>query len=248
MPDVHYENPKLAAIYELDSGWAEDNDFYLSLAGPPPRTILDLGCGTGLLCDAYAARGHEVTGADPSPAMLAVARGKPHAGKVDWVQSFAQDYQSTKRFDLITMTGHAFQVLLDDADILATFAAMRQHLKPAGVIAFESRNPAIDWANAWRYDIVLKAPGATIVETRHVLARETDRMTFELRYRFPDEVLVSRSELRFLPSPSIERLLNASGLRVQKLLGDWDGSVFDPAASREMIFIVQHHRAPPARP
>lgn len=47
MPDEHYENPKLAAIYDLFSGCSPDRDFYQSLAGAPPQTVLDLGCGTG---------------------------------------------------------------------------------------------------------------------------------------------------------------------------------------------------------
>ena len=35
MPDDHYENPRLAEIYDVSSPWSIDRDFYLSLAGPP---------------------------------------------------------------------------------------------------------------------------------------------------------------------------------------------------------------------
>jgi hypothetical protein len=40
MPDKHYLNWKLAEIYDLDSPWSIDRDFYLSLAGAPPQRIL----------------------------------------------------------------------------------------------------------------------------------------------------------------------------------------------------------------
>src|ERR1044072_3441394 len=90
MPDKHYENSKLVEIYDLDSPWSIDRNFYLSLAGMPPQKILDLGCGTGLLTDAYAVQGHEVTGVDPSPAMLEAARRKPHGHQIEWVESSAQ--------------------------------------------------------------------------------------------------------------------------------------------------------------
>ncbi len=83
MLDKHYKNSRLAEIYDLDSPWSIDRDFYFSLAGIPSQKILDLGCGTGLLCDAYAAEGHNVTGVDPSSAMLEVARRKPHGKKID---------------------------------------------------------------------------------------------------------------------------------------------------------------------
>jgi 2-polyprenyl-3-methyl-5-hydroxy-6-metoxy-1,4-benzoquinol methylase len=117
MVDNHYDDPRLAEVYDFDSPWSIDREFYLSLAGSSPQNILDLGCGTGLLCDAFAAKGHQVTGVDPSPAMLAVARRKPHGDKIQWMQAQAQaqSYASAKRFDLIIMTGHAFQVLLNDA-------------------------------------------------------------------------------------------------------------------------------------
>lgn len=194
MPDEHYENPKLAAVYDVFCPWGVDRDFYLSLTGAPPQHVLDLGCGTGLLCEAYAARGHIVTGADPTPAMLQVARQKPHGSQIEWVQAFAQAFRSERRFDLIIMTGHAFQIMLSDDDVLATLTTMRRHLKPSGRAVFESRNPAIDWAAEWNGTSELTHAGVTIRETTEVLSRVGDRVTFEQRYQFPDETLVSFSD------------------------------------------------------
>ena len=243
MPDLHYENPELSALYELDSGWSADLDFYLALAGgrstAAPKRILDLGCGTGLLANAYAALGHAVTAVDPAQAMLDVARRKPNGEKVEWVQSSAQAFRSDQRFDLIVMTGHAFQVLLEDDDILATFATMRKHLAPGGRIVFETRNPTIDWRNWWVDDIDLPLDGMIVRESRRFLSMENNRMSFELHYSFPNKVLVSASELLFLPRTAIEERLTASGLQVENVLGDWDGRPFDAAVSHEMIFTVR---------
>ena len=185
MADNHYENPKLAEIYDLDSPWSVDREFYLLLAGPPPQRILDLGCGTGLLCNAYAAKGHHVTGVDPARAMLEIGRRKPFGNQIAWIQSFAQSFQSDDLFDLIIMTGHAFQTLLTDADVLAAFATMRKHLHPGGCVAFESRNPAIDWPSEWNYHMVLELSGGNVHESRQFLTMESDRMMFDLRYEFP---------------------------------------------------------------
>ncbi len=239
MPDVHYVNPKLADIYDLDSPWSIDRDFYLSLAGSSQQTILDLGCGTGLLCDAYAANGHVVTGVDPSLAMLDVGRRKPHGDQIEWVQSFAQSYRSDKLFDLIIMTGHAFQVLLEDIDVLSTFSVMRAHLKPEGRAVFESRNPLIDWASEWNYDLDFECPSGSVHESRRFIEMKKDRMIFELRYEFQDERVVSVSELRFLSRNDIEERLTAQSLHINQLCGDWDGKPFDEKTSREMIFMVQ---------
>ena len=239
MPDKHYENSKLVEIYDLDSPWSIDRDFYLSLAGMPPQRILDLGCGTGLLTDAYAVQGHEVTGVDPSPAMLEMARRKPHGHQIEWVESFAQSYQSETRFDLIVMTGHAFQALLDDSDIMATLGVMRRHLKQTGRVVFESRNPSIDWANRWNYEMVFEHGGEIVRESRRFIKLENSRMTFELLYEFPDESIVSTSELRFLSRGEIEERVIASGLHVDKLFGGWHFERFDEASSPEMIFFLR---------
>jgi SAM-dependent methyltransferase len=217
MLDPQYVNPKLVELYDLACGWSADRDFYLSLAGPSRQRILDLGCGTGVLCDAFAARNHAVTGVDPASSMLDVARRKPHGEDVEWVQSSAQTYLSEKRFDLIIMTGHAFQVLLSDDDVLAAFTTMRMHLSPDGFTAFESRNPAIDWKSKWDYDIDLGSRGSPVRTTRRFLAMKDDRLTFELRYEFPDEKLVSPSVLRFLSRRDIEERLVASGLQIENI-------------------------------
>lgn len=239
MPDIHYENPRLAAIYDLDSGWSDDRDFYLSLAAESPQRILDLGCGTGLLCDAYAERGHEVTGVDPSAAMLDVARRKRHGSRIEWVQSCAQTFESKKTFDLVIMTGHAFQVLLEDADVRNTFCSVKKLLNASGQFVFESRNPSIDWAGKWNYEMEIQLPHEKVIESRQFLSLENSRMTFELKYQFQDETLLSLSELRFSGPDEIETQVSAAGLKVEKILGDWVGGPFSSALSEEMIFVVK---------
>ena len=239
MLDAHYVNPRLVELYDIDSGWSVDRTFYLALAGAERKSILDLGCGTGLMCEAYAKRGHDVTGVDPSEAMLAVAQRKPHGASIEWVRSTSQDYCSEKRFDLIIMTGHAFQVLLKDEDIAAALTVMRQHLKPDGRAVFESRNPAIDWAKEWAGERVLEHNGQKVRLTNPVTASIGDRVFFESRFHFPDEYLVSKSELRFLSKQGIEERLAAAGLIVESLFGDWGETLFDPQISKEMIFFAR---------
>src|SRR6516164_7102590 len=104
---MDYQHTRIAEIYDLINPRAQDTDFYLSLAGLHPVSVLDLGCGTGTLCCAFAERGHRVTGVDPAAAMLVVARRKPHAEQVEWVETSAQSYKVDRRFDLVAMTGHA---------------------------------------------------------------------------------------------------------------------------------------------
>lgn len=238
-PDLHYTEPRLARLYDQDCGWGPDSAFYLSLAATGPTEILDLGCGTGILSHAYAALGHRVTAVDPAPAMLTVAREKPLAGRISWVGSPAQSFQSDRRFDLIVMTGHAFQVLLTDADIAATLRVMRDHLAPGGRIVFETRNPVIDWATRWNGATRLHTfEGQTVRQAHLVRSVSRERITFDTIYTFPDACLTSTSTLQFATHDHIVAHLVAAGLRVRSVFGDWNSGPFDLLTSDEMIFIV----------
>jgi len=44
---VDYVNSRLAAAYDSLNPLAESERFYVDLAGAAPKTILDIGCGTG---------------------------------------------------------------------------------------------------------------------------------------------------------------------------------------------------------
>jgi ubiquinone/menaquinone biosynthesis C-methylase UbiE len=50
------------------------------------RSVLDAGCGTGNWASMLAERGFEVAGLDPAAASLDVARAKPGAQRVQWIQ------------------------------------------------------------------------------------------------------------------------------------------------------------------
>ncbi|RIK43468.1 MAG: hypothetical protein DCC55_05780 [Chloroflexi bacterium] len=48
--DQHYVDPRLVELYDIENTCGGDTDFYVCLAADlDARTILDLGCGTGLL-------------------------------------------------------------------------------------------------------------------------------------------------------------------------------------------------------
>jgi len=238
---MDYQDSRIAEIYEAANPRARDTDFYLSLAGTNPSSVLDLGCGTGTLGCALAERGHRVIGVDPSAAMLAVARRKPHSEKVEWIECSAQDYSSDRRFDLIVMTGHAFQVLLTDEDALAALQTMRNHLNEHGRIAFETRNPRLDWAGEWanRPPRTLMLSGVEISETLEITARHGEFISFVTHFCFPRETLTTNSRLRFPSREKIEELLRRSGLEPVDVFGDWDTSPFDATRSREIIFVAR---------
>ena len=235
---MDYHDAQIAAIYELANPLAQDADFYLSLIGQQSCSVLDLGCGTGALCCALAERGHRVTGVDPAAAMLAVARSKRYAERVEWIECSAQAYRSQRKFDLIVMTGHTFQVLLTDEDVTAALQTMHLHLKQRGRAAFETRNPSIDWMGEWRARSRTLSDGQ-IMETLHITRADGEFISFQTSYRLSDGTVTTNSTLRFPSLEHVQALITRSGLQVHDVFGDWNAGPFEGVRSREMIFVTE---------
>ena len=236
---MDYQDAQIAEIYDVANPLGRDGEFYIAMAGGRPLRVLDLGCGTGTLCCALAKRGHVVTGVDPAREMLAVARRKPFADRVERVESSAQKYRSERRFDLIVMTGHAFQCLLTDEDVLAVFGTMERHLAEGGRVAFETRNPRVDWAALWaeKAPVVHTVNGERVVETVEVTGQEGEFVSFTTHFQFANKTVATSSRLRFLSREHVEELVGRAGLVVSEVFGDWEGGVFEEERSREVIFV-----------
>jgi SAM-dependent methyltransferase len=241
--DAHYVDPRLVDLYDLDNPRGADTDFYLGLAADlDAHRILDLGCGTGLLTRELATPGRQVTGVDPAPAMLAYARRQPGADRVQWIEGDASAL-GTSAADLLVMTGNVAQVFLDDADWLATLAAIHAALHPGGCLAFESRNPEDRawerWNRAASYS-KSDSPSGPMESWLDLVNVGEGRVTFEGHNVFlsTGEVVVVRSELRFRRAEELTRTLTDSGFTVEHVYGDWDkGPLLN--TSRVMIFVAR---------
>jgi SAM-dependent methyltransferase len=221
---------------------AQDTEFYLDLAGTKPKTILDMGCGTGLLAATLAGRGYSVTGADPAHAMLTIARQRQNGDKVRWVETDAASLHLDTRFDLIVMTGHVFQVFLEDDAIRAVLANLRRLLAPRGRLAFETRNPAVREWEDWTPDKTrsrVEVDGLGAMDVHHDIAVVLGPLvTFETHFRFAaDDLVVTPVTLRFMDRKELAGFLDGAGFAKLAWYGDWDRSPCGPT-SPEIIVVA----------
>ncbi|WP_329115353.1 class I SAM-dependent methyltransferase [Streptomyces sp. NBC_01465] len=243
MADDQFTDPELAALYDtLNSSEPRDDfAFYLPLI-MSAQAVLDVGCGTGTLLHDARRAGHTgaLVGLDPAPAMLERARAHPD---IQWMLGTLGSAAWDQEFDLVVMSGHAFQVFVEDDELRSALQGIRTSLKPGGRFAFETRNPAVRGWERWDKEYsseVQDASGATI---RTVCAVETpvtgDRVTFTTTYTGPawPEPQVSRSTLRFLDPDVLLAHLAAAGLVIVEQYGDWDRTPLTPS-SPEIITIA----------
>jgi 2-polyprenyl-6-hydroxyphenyl methylase/3-demethylubiquinone-9 3-methyltransferase len=107
------------------------------------KIVLDVGCGGGILSEAMAALGSEVTGIDAGKASLAVARLhlKESGLQVDYRQATVEEYAATHPagFDVIT----CLELLEHVPQPSSVVGACKDMVKPGGDIFFATlnRNP-----------------------------------------------------------------------------------------------------------
>jgi len=239
-----YSDDAIARLYDHFNGWGQDNEFYLALARETGGPVLDLGCGTGLAAVRMAAEGFEVTGADPSLSMLAVARSREGTERVRWVHATGQNLDLPQRFALIYMTGHAFQALLTDEDAVAVLRNAGRHLAPGGRLAFDTRNPSVrEWLtwNAREWREVRQIPEHGLVEESGEADHDsaTGIVAIDHVYRFLDhgKERHARSRIRFIDQPHLAGLIAEAGLAATEFYGWWDRTPFGPE-SQEIIAVM----------
>ena len=225
MNEAEFNHPRLVAVYDADCGWAEDDDFFVSVAGRAGSRVLDLGCGTGRLAVALAAAGRQVTGVDPARASLDAARVKPGADRVTWVEGTSHDLPSAA-FDVAVMTSHVAQFLVDDEEWGRTLADLHRALVPGGLLAFDARDPDDrrweKWNRTDSWHPVTLTDGSRVEAFVDVTERVGDVVSFVWTYRFEDgSELTSEATLRFRGESLLRETLAAHGFTVEAVYGGW---------------------------
>lgn len=177
-------------LHDINPTRAAYIDQHINVAG---KTVLDVGCGGGILTEALAQRGAHVTGIDMTEAPLKVAQLHALENELDNVtyrqmtaESLAEERPG--QFDVIT----CLEMLEHVPDPTSVIQAVHTMLKPGGLAFFSTinRNPKA-WAMA-------------IVGAEYVL-RLLPKGTHEYRK------LIRPSELK--------RWAEASGLQVTEFKG-----------------------------
>lgn len=243
MVDRHYSEARLAELYDLLAQWGEPDDhFYLPLV-MAAATVLDVGCGTGQLLRVARDAGHggRLVGLDPASAMLDVARTRTD---IEWIQGDLSTVRWDREFELVVMTGHAFQVFVEDEHIREALAAIRTALTEGGRFAFETRNPLARRWETWTPDhaveIVNSAGDAVRYWNEVELPVEGEIVRFTSVYTSPawEQPELSWSTLRFLDADALAGFLSDAGLAIEAQFGDWDRSPLS-ATGPEIITIAR---------
>jgi SAM-dependent methyltransferase len=244
MVDRAFSDATLAELYDRQHPGERRRDFafYSSLV-MSAESVLDVGCGTGELLRRARDAGHtgRLCGLDPAEAMLDQARSRPD---IDWVLGDLPSVAWQREFDFVVMTGHAFQVFVEDDELRTSLASVRSALTENGRFAFETRNPLARGWEGWtpgNMEEFTAADGAVVRVWHEVETPVQGKLVrFTTTFTSPgwDRPQTSRSTLRFLDTESLADFLTDAGLVIEEQFGDWDRAPLTDA-SPEIITIAR---------
>jgi ubiquinone/menaquinone biosynthesis C-methylase UbiE len=252
-PDT-YIFDRFARFYDDDYRHYDDDIETIAMVtaecGDP---ILELGCGTGRVLLPLAAAGHTITGVDISSALLARAADKlkqQHlTGQVHLLQADLRAFDlPQKAFAFAFCTSNTLMHFPTAVDQIAVLRNAARHLRPGGRLLIDLFNPdllrlfavegVMELADRWQD----AQTGAEVLKwsvRRIDLAEQLQETLFIYEEVYADgrtQRTICPFTLRFLWRSEAELMLQAAGLRVEDVMGDFEGAPY--ASDSEHLILI----------
>jgi len=139
--DLTNPNPHYADLYRAIgerphiANWLEILEKFQS-----KPLVLELGCGSGGLAIPLARQGYEVWGVDADPHMLEIAQ-ETTISTLHFIQSRVEDINLPLKFQLVLLSSHFINNMLNLTDRQTIYKVAVQHLAEDGILAFEIDYP-----------------------------------------------------------------------------------------------------------
>ena len=233
-----YENPDL---YDTLLPVSENQlNFYVTLAQRYPGAVLELACGSGQLIVPIAAQSTPAVGLDNSPEMLTAARRRAHAAgvPVELVEGDMRGFELGRQFSMVFIARNSLLHLSEQNEFAALFGAVRRHLLPGGIFAFDIFNPNLSMGcrpNTERFPVMRATSqvyGELTVEATsdYDPLSQVNRATWFISTPEQHDAWVAPLHLRWIFPQELSALLTANGFRLERRDGDYSGGDFTSAS------------------
>ena len=186
----------LAAVYDrlndtVDyAAWADFiEESFRRYSDVQPKTVLDLGCGTGSMTLELARRGYEVIGMDLSEEMLSVADSRAREEKLSsirFIQSDMCSFELGGKVDAVVCCLDGINHLTHRDDLLSCFSLVSHYLCDGGVFVFDLNTPHKFKTTYADRDYILEDDGIMCC-WRNRLSKKGDKVDFCLTVYREDE-------------------------------------------------------------
>lgn len=193
-----------------------------------PRSLLDVGCGTGRHSIELARRGFRVTGVDLSESMLQHARQNSASLKDErrprWVVGDARNFQTGEVHDVAIMMFAVIGYLTNNEDLLQALANIRRHLAAGALFICDFwYGPSVLVDRPTDRVRVIPVPNGEVLRTTQTtldVVNHTADVSFRLWHIEQSRVISSTQEthrLRYFFPQEFALLLSQSGFAMQNI-------------------------------
>ncbi len=218
-------------------------EFYRHWAQRGAGPVCEPACGAARVLAALYRSGLECWGADPSPAMLALAEHRlaeqaapPRTPAVRLVRQAVQDFAFETAFGLVMLPLEAFRLLRTPAEQRAFLTMVRRHLRPGGALALDVTLPEATLPSFAGPFLAHHEQLGTVSATARW--RRTAELTVEetlFETRGPDGQVfreVVSDAYRVVTAAELDELLVATGWRAVLRWADHTGTPYRPGEGR----------------
>ena len=240
-----YDHP---ALYDALLPATAHVSYYLDLARQASGDVLELACGTGQLTVPIAGAGLPTVGLDLSAPMLTAARQRAATANVsvEYVLGDMRSFDLDRKFALIFIARNSLLHLHSIEDLLAAFAAVRRHMAPGGIFAFDVFNPNVQLLarpSGQRFPVFEKETesfGKLSVEATgdYDAATQVGRSRWYISATGKPDAWVLPLDLRSIFPQELPLLLAAGGFHLKSRMGDLSQTPFN-SASRFQVCLCQ---------
>jgi SAM-dependent methyltransferase len=200
----------------------------------PGTRVLDLGCGHGRISLPLARLGCAVTGLDASLPLLQRAQTAAREQDLELalLHMDMKNLDAEEAFDAVLNISTAFGYVEDERDDLRALGAVRRALAPGGRFLIDTENREYMLCKDRRIWFEL---GGTTVWSERSFDPIHSRWNEVIRWSEGPSAQIARFSLRLYTLNELCRMLEAAGLAVEDVWGDFDGEPYDITSQRMIV-------------
>lgn len=173
--------------------------------------IIDLACGTGVLCHVLSKDGYKVSGLDVSKEMLTIARKKNL--RLKFFHKDLRKFTLKPRFHIATCSFDSLNHIMENAELIAAFKNVSNCLEKKGLFIFDINMPL--GLMGWRHSSTIS--GKDYLIHRAGSYNETSRIAqiaieafVKTRGKYYDRIYEQFYQKGY-PTPVIRKMLKQAG-------------------------------------
>lgn len=199
--------------------------------------VLDIGCGMGRHALALADLGYSVTGMDLSHILLDEAHRHDEEGLVEWVNGDMRELPfEAGSFDATVNLFTSFGYFTVEEENVNVLRHIRRVLRPNGSFIIDFLNPIyVAQTLVPRSERLDEETGLLIQEARSITNGWVQKGISVSNPQAEEKPRRYLEQVRLYKLEWFEENLEASGLALEKLYGNYDGSKYEPEVSPRMI-------------